>query len=449
LQLPKERVASPGLSGDAPAVPRQPPALHSQGAIRNELEAVLESPEFRGSHRGQMLLRYLVENALEGGLERLKERTIGVDLFHRDATYDTGQDAIVGGAASDLRKRLVAHYQHSDPAHAAANVRISLAPGSYIPDFEIPNPDSPAPAEVVVPPQPAPAPPAAMPRSRGWMHWAIIAGLAAICALLAVQIMTLRSASATPNRLAILPWSHIATPGGTVTLVAADSNFSFYKSLINADLSLPEYTSQRWLGDIAARVPTIPGLSLMPITSIGDVAVAGLVGSALRTGGCSISVRSGRMVQVDDFKSDRSVILLGSAYANPWVSLLNEHLNFHIEYDPATHKQVCMNASPRPGESPVYVGTARTPMPGVAYAIISLVRNLSHNGFVLIIAGTNMEGTEAAGELVTDLPRLSGALRIRGIDPTAKVEQLEILMRLDHLGTQSSRSEIIAHRVTP
>ena len=153
-------------------------------------------------------------------------------------------------------------------------------------------------------------------------------------------------------------------------------------------------------------------------------------------------------MQVDDFKSERSVILLGSAFSNPWVALLNDRLNFHIEYDPASGKQLCKNASPRPGEPPVYVGSARTPMPGVGYATISLVRNLSHNGFVLIIAGTNMEGTEAAGELVTDLPRLIRALRSRGIDPAAKVEQLELLMRLDHMSSQSSRSEIIAHRVT-
>jgi hypothetical protein len=51
--------------------------------------------------------------------------------------------------------------------------------------------------------------------------------------------------------------------------------------------------------------------------------------------------------------------------------------------------------------------------------------------------------------LATDLPRLSAALRSRGIDPAVKVEQLELLMRLDHMGAQSSRSEIIAHRVTP
>ena len=282
-----------------------------------------------------------------------------------------------------------------------------------------------------------------------WTQWAIAGLLAVVCAVLAIQNVKLRSAAARPSHLAMLPWSQIAAPGATVTLVAADSNFSFYKALVHADQSLPVYTSQRWLDDIAARVPSIPGLSLMPITSLADVSVAARIGSVLQIGGCSISVRSGRMIQVDDFKSDRSVILLGSAYANPWVALLNDHLNFHIEYDPLSSKQVVINASPRPGESPMYVGTARTPLPGVGYATISLVRNLSRNGFVLIIAGTNMEGTEAAGELVTDLPRLARALRGRGIDPAAKAEQFEFLLRLDHMNTQSSRSEIIAHRVTP
>ena len=58
-----------------------------------------------------------------------------------------------------------------------------------------------------------------------------------------------------------------------------------------------------------------------------------------------------------------------------------------------------------------------------------------------------MEGTEAAGELVTDLPRLASVLRSQGIDPTAKVRQLELLMRVNHMNSQSSRSEIIAQRV--
>jgi hypothetical protein len=444
----KERAVDPAQKEDQQGALRNAAASHSPDEIRRELDAILDSSEFRGSHRGQMLLRYLVENALKGGVERLKERTIGVELFHREASYDTGQDAIVRVAANDVRKRLNARYQHLDPAaHAGTKVRISLAPGSYIPDFETAEEVLPAPAEESVPLPQAPARVAGK-WSRGWAPWAIAAGLAAMCGLLIIQDVELRVIGSRPARLAILPWSQLAAPGATVTLVAADVNFALYKSLVHADLPLAVYTSQPWLGEIANRVPSLSDLSRMTLTSIADASVAARIGNVLRSGGSSIAVRSGRMTQVGDFKSDRSAILLGSAYANPWVALWSERLNFRIEYDPVLEKQVCKNASPRPGESPTYIGTAHTPQPGVAYAIISLAPNLSGDGFVLIIGGTNMEGTEAAGELVTDLPRLASALRRRGIDPAAKVGQLELLMRVDHMNNQSSRSEIIAHRVT-
>ncbi len=414
-----------------------PFALNAQEDIRRELATILGSPEFRTSQRSQTLLRYLVDSALEAGPERLKERTIGAAVFHRDVSYDTGQDAIVRVAANDVRKRLAAYYQRQDPPNGLA-LHISLPPGSYIPDF--------------VRPEKAASLHDATPKAgtslRRWLPWALSIALAAVCVTLLIQNAKLRASGIQPSpHLSLLPWSQIAPPGATVTLVASDSNFSFYKSFLHADQSLQVYVSHRWLDDLATRLPFGSGLSNMPLTSIANASLAAQIGSVLRRGGASISVRSGRTVQVGDFKSDRSVILIGSSYANPWVSLVNEHLNFRIGYDPAIGKQVCRNASPLPGESAVYQGTARTPASGVGYATISLVPNLSHHGFVLLIAGTNMEGTEAAGELVTDLPRLAGVLRTRGIDPSAKVEQLELLLRLDHMDTQSGGSEVIAHRV--
>ncbi len=442
---PRERATDPVPNPDRQGTAHQA-TLQSPDEIRRELDSVLDSAEFRGSHRGQVLLRYLVESALKGGDERLKERTIGIELFHREASYDTGQDAIVRVAANDVRKRLAAHYQHTDPVLPGPKLRISLAPGSYIPDFETPEKALPGSTEEHQPFSAVPGHSAGM--GRGRMQWVVTGVLAAACALLAIQDVALRSKAAQPAQPAILPWSQITTPGGTVTVVPADANFSFYKSLVHSDQPLPVYASQRWLDEIASRVPFISDLNRMTLTSIADVSISARIGSVLQRAGSSISVRSGRIVQVGDFKSDRSAILLGSAYANPWVALLNDHLNFRIEYDPLLEKQVCKNASPRPGESATYVGTAHTPNPGVAYAIISLVPNLSGDAFVLIIAGTNMEGTEAAGELVTDLTRLASALRSRGIDPTARVGQLELLMRVDHMNNQSSRSEIIAHRVT-
>lgn len=111
-----------------------------------ELRQVLDSPEFAGSERGRTLLVYLVENALNGGIERLKERTIGIEIFGRDASYDTGQDAIVRVSANSVRKRLQAYYSHFP---AGSGVRIVLPPGAYVPEFQR---VVEAPAAVPVPP---------------------------------------------------------------------------------------------------------------------------------------------------------------------------------------------------------------------------------------------------------------------------------------------------------
>jgi hypothetical protein len=46
-----------------------------------------------------------VERALEG-CEEIKERSIGVEVFGRDATYDPGDDSVVRGTARDVRSRL-------------------------------------------------------------------------------------------------------------------------------------------------------------------------------------------------------------------------------------------------------------------------------------------------------------------------------------------------------
>jgi hypothetical protein len=55
----------------------RPPQI-SSAAISEELERVLCSPEFRTSKRSQDFLRYVVEHAVNGQADLLKERTIGI-----------------------------------------------------------------------------------------------------------------------------------------------------------------------------------------------------------------------------------------------------------------------------------------------------------------------------------------------------------------------------------
>jgi hypothetical protein len=101
-------------------------------AIREQLDRILSSHFFSHSKRFPNLLRYVVEETLKGDGESLKERTLGVKVFGREADYETGTDPIVRVAAAEVRKRLAQYY--SEPLHRD-ELRVLLPSGSYAPKF--------------------------------------------------------------------------------------------------------------------------------------------------------------------------------------------------------------------------------------------------------------------------------------------------------------------------
>src|ERR1700728_5441561 len=101
-------------------------------ALRQYLDDLTQAPAFKGSHRCQQFLRFVVERTLDGAVDQLKERTIGIELFHRLPAYDTGEDAIVRVTASDVRRRLLQHYGRYG---ITSEFRISLPLRSYMPEI--------------------------------------------------------------------------------------------------------------------------------------------------------------------------------------------------------------------------------------------------------------------------------------------------------------------------
>ena len=101
-------------------------------ALRDHLREIVDGEAFRGSHRSAQFLTYIIDQALAGHFESLKERMIGIELFGRSPSYDTSEDAIVRVTASDVRKRLLQHYGKYG---SASEFRITLPPGTYIPDI--------------------------------------------------------------------------------------------------------------------------------------------------------------------------------------------------------------------------------------------------------------------------------------------------------------------------
>ena len=126
-------------------------------AIGMQLERVLASPAFCQSKRCQAFLRYVADAYLAGGVDRLKERCIGFEVFHRDADYDTARDSIVRTTAAEVRKRLAQYYLDAEREN---EIRIILPHGSYCPEFRAPaapavSAPTPEPALAIEPPRPA------------------------------------------------------------------------------------------------------------------------------------------------------------------------------------------------------------------------------------------------------------------------------------------------------
>jgi hypothetical protein len=103
--------------------------------IREQVGRLLTSSYFNQSRRSKTFLRFITDHTLSGDAEKLKERTLGIEIFGRSPDYNTGSDPVVRVTASEIRKRLAQYYQ--EPGHED-ELRICLPSGAYIPEFRGP-----------------------------------------------------------------------------------------------------------------------------------------------------------------------------------------------------------------------------------------------------------------------------------------------------------------------
>jgi TolB-like protein/Tfp pilus assembly protein PilF len=103
-------------------------------SVLDALEAVLASDSFLGADRQKRFLRFIVEKALHGEADNLKEYVLALEVFDRPPSFNPREDSIVRVEARKLRERLTKYYATSGEL---APIRISLPKGGYVPDFEL------------------------------------------------------------------------------------------------------------------------------------------------------------------------------------------------------------------------------------------------------------------------------------------------------------------------
>jgi serine/threonine-protein kinase len=162
-------------------------------AVRAQLGRILTSPQFVRSERLTTLLRYLVERALDGKSDDLKETVIGVEAFGRDPGYNPKTDPIVRIQAARLREKLRDYYD--DAAHRAELI-IQVPKGTYIPRWQA----------------------AALSTPHTWRPLWIAVGVTAVCLALAVWLWW--HSRRPVNSIAVLPLK-VLTAGADNESVAA------------------------------------------------------------------------------------------------------------------------------------------------------------------------------------------------------------------------------------
>lgn len=425
------------------------------GELQDHLKEVTEGEAFRGSQRSAQFLKYVVEHALAGDFDSLKERSIGMQLFGRAPTYDTGADAIVRVTASDVRKRLHSHYNSA--FRSAQHLKISLPPGSYVP--EITHLEEAAPTE-----PPAPQTPArtgeieeakAVPSSTRRLinnRWFLLIAVVAVAGLVMIAILGRSSASANASQAQALPWSAFFHQTHTTVLVTSDPNIAEIAGLTKTPITLSDYANQRYIPDGAKLSPEIidfcrfilRGDKAANVDSPVLVSIAELAGK----NSAQINVRAARDLRFSDLDTDNSFIFLGSPRTDPWTGLFDDQLDFRFYYDPKLGQEIVTNARPQHGEPNQYIPTAKGLATGQSFATISFVRNQNHAGNVLILAGANAEGTKAAGELALNSQALSSSLQQCGIGSSESVQHFQLLLHVNMMAGSPGNFDVLAcHRL--
>jgi hypothetical protein len=447
-------------------------------SLQQHLKEVIEGDAFKGSHRSGQFLQYIIDQAIAGHFDSLKERVIGMELFGRSASYDTGDDAIVRVTASDVRKRLLQHYGRYG---ANSEFRISLPSGSYIPEIsrgsqskvgtldEIPEvrgaaikPDAsstlhqepaPIPADLVASFPPLPHLDTHRQKSFIRVRWLVV-GIVAVALNVALWgIFRSRPSRTELAPISVLPWSTFFGSSHATELITSDPNISDIQGITGSDVSVSDYANHKYIpvpnkltpeqdyfcrnilrGDNSARV---------------DAPIVAKVAALAQTNSKSIDVRTARSIQITDLKSDNDFIFLGSPRSDPWYSLFSDQLDFRFVFDKASGSEYIRNFHPRPNEQPQYVPTAAGWATGDSYAIMALVKNPDQSGQVLLLAGANEEGTEAAGKFATDLIRLSTELNKCGITPSGPVRHFEMLLHLNTMAGTPNNIDLVACHILP
>lgn len=372
-------------------------------AVREQLELLVQDQVFRSSKRSVQFLRYVVEKTLSGAADQIKERTIGIEVFGRDPSYDTNVDHIVRTAAIELRKRLSIYY--GEEKHRS-ELRMIMVPGSYIPHFAHPHSiiaqrehdfadglngsidftsseetrgPSPAGHSVTT---------SAVPRTRKRvaLKWLAVSSGFVIAGLIGFSWLYQQDPQ-------YLFWKPVLEASGPVLLAVGD--------VPNG----PPTASSAPQGDQGTAIPIVQRTSSPTVPFADTVTIARVVG-ILQSRRKQVIIRPESKSSFSDLRQNPAILI--GAFNNEWSLRLTQQLRYTLALDPDRHliyirdvrRPLARDWSWPTDEHTRDQGSLGSP-PVQDYALISRIWDSKTGNVVVVIGGLYTYGTEAAGEALT------------------------------------------------
>lgn len=360
-------------------------------SIREQLGRLVASPLFRNSRRSPAFLRYVIEAALNGQTEYLKERTLGVEVFGRATDYDTSLDHIVRSTAGDVRRRLAQYYL--EPEHAT-EIRIEIPPGSYVPNFRFPStsPLVAEPAELVPPPAPILAEAAEPAQASRFGRKSIAAGATVL--VLASLALWWAGSSVQTNRGLEHFWQPITQASAPASICIGSGKLTALASSLAGTGPAKPFPNET-----VTELHT-SGLDMVPFSdAVALTRIASLLGAQHK----AYRVLYEGQAQLADLRQG-PVILIG-AFDNAWTIRIAGLLRYTFTMEGPAFSYIRDRLHPADRSMSV-----RWDQPAANltrdYAIVSRVFDPTTEQPVVIAGGITKFGTMAAGEFLTDARRL-------------------------------------------
>jgi hypothetical protein len=399
-------------------------------------------------------LLYIVDRHIRDLADEITEQQIGVLVFGRAEGYDSNEDNIVRSYARNLRKRLDEYFATEGREETLI---LGIPRGGYTPIFSNIAKASPREIEIIEPPAVEPAEsslPLSSTAPRTIVRWPRITSGMLLCLfagiLLGAGAMLLRHAGPIASREEAAShkfWSQLFSGDRDTFIVPSDDGLVIMQRLIQRPIPLGTYVNGSYRTTIntenAPNASEILKLGGRRYTSVVDLDFVAHLAQLREVVPERMMIRYARDLRMEDLRTSNA-ILIGSDEANPWIELFRPQLHFcfRFESDP-TKQSGFVNLYPRSGENTVYTTAGHEDR---TFGIVAYLPNLNNNGHVLIVAGLNTAGTEAAASFLLNPSLMMPTLqRVRTANGT--LQPFELLISADNVAASASAPSLVLERI--